>query len=139
MLSSVLWIYRVTVALLVGAFVYDFFAPTGMDYDMGAPAYLIIAVLALAEPVFWAVMHLCGGVMMGVAAGGILDGIKLSLILGVGLGLSRLWVAVLGAAAGTYAGGGPLLYSIGGVVVAFALFGLERGIMWMWHYSDHDA
>lgn len=140
MLTSLLWIYRVAMALVVGALVYDYYAPTGFASIQGTESlYTLVALVVLLEPAFWVATHLFGGVMMGIAAGGFLDGVRLSLILGVGLGLARLWFVVVGAAAGVYAGGGPLIYSIGGVVLAVVLFGLERAMLWMWHYSKHDA
>lgn len=136
----ILWSYRGIVALMVGALVYDYFVMKGggAGYGFTELTYTVVAVAALAEPVFWASMHLCGGILMGVAAGGLMDGIKLSCILGIGLGLSRCWPYVLAAAAGTYAANGPQIYSIGGAVVAVGLFGLDKAMTWFWHNAKPE-
>jgi hypothetical protein len=44
---------------------------------------------------------------------------------------------VLAAAAGVYAADGPRLYSIGGVVMAIGLYGLDKAIGWFWHELTH--
>ena len=132
----ILWSYRGVVALAVGALVYNYFLVKqggASLYDFSELTYTVVGLAVLAEPVFWASMHLCGGILMGVAAGGLLDGIKLSCILGIGLGLSRCWPYVAAASAGVYAAGGPQVYSIGGAVAALLLFGLDKAMTWFWH------
>lgn len=133
---TALWLYRVVVASLVGALVYDVYTADALGgYSFDGPVQMVVILAALAEPAFWALTHLFGGVLMGCAAGGIWDGLKLSMILGLGLGVSRSWPYVAAATAGVYAGGGPLLYSIGGGILAVGLFALDKAMTWMWHQA----
>ncbi|MCP5405501.1 MAG: hypothetical protein H6922_04695 [Pseudomonadaceae bacterium] len=138
MFPMLLWSYRLIVACMAGALVYDFYSGQVFGYGTDATMRGIVILAVLAEPAFWAVTHLFGGVLMGVAAGGLLDGMKLSLILGLGLGVARTWPYVAAAAAGAYAGEGPLLYSIGGAVLAVLLFGMDKAITWMWQQARHN-
>ncbi len=134
--------YRGFAALLVGALVYNYYAAlmgNWQPYTFEPIVYYIVAAIALAEPLFWAVTHLCGGILMGIAAGGIWDGIKLAVILGVGLGFSRLWPSVLACAAAIYAADGPLVYSIGGALLAGGLYGLDKAMSWMWHHAKPET
>jgi hypothetical protein len=122
------------VALLTAHYYYD--AGQGLPYvqDIGIHAYVYygVAAAALVAPAVWASMHLFGGLFFGMAAGGLLDGLRLGFILGFGMAIAKCWLFVLAAAVGVYAGGGPLLYSIGGAVLAFLLFGLHKALMYFW-------
>lgn len=133
-----LWLFRLVLAALVGALVYDMYSPSVINVELDPYVYLIVGALVLVEPAFWITTHLAGGIMMGLASGGFWDGLKLSLILGFGLGASRLWPHVLAAAAGVYAGGGPGLYSYGGALLAALLFGLEKMMVWLWNFSPME-
>jgi hypothetical protein len=134
--------YRILVASVVGALVSNYYGGlTGVlePYELSSPVYYGVIALALGEPLFWAFTHLCGGVLMGIAAGGIWDGIKLALTLGVGLGIARAWPSVAASAAAVYVAGGPLLYSLGGGILALGLYGLDKAMTWMWHHAKPET
>ncbi|HEX2859903.1 MAG TPA: hypothetical protein VHP58_06890 [Alphaproteobacteria bacterium] len=128
--------FRSFVALLVAALVANFYGGLGYQYDLHPYVYYGTAIAVLAIPVFWCSMHLCGGVLIGVAAGGLIDGLKLGMLLGIGMGLSKLWPYVLAAAAGCYIGKGPMVYVVGGVVVGILLFGIDRALMYFWKSTE---
>ncbi|NBX85646.1 MAG: hypothetical protein EBQ80_00135 [Proteobacteria bacterium] len=112
-----------------------------LGYVVPLEVYYAVVAVTLFVPMFWAVTHLCGGVLFGVAAGGLLDGIKLGLILGLGMAVSKLWPAVLGAAVGIALGGGPQLYTALAGVLGCGLFGLEKAMIYFWKStnSGHDG
>jgi len=127
------------VALVVTNFYYD----SGHGFGMAVPPYVYYAVAAMVAvvPVFWAITHLCGGLLLGIAGGGVLDGLRLGLMLGMGMALSKLWPSVFGAAIGVFAGGGPQLYGYGAIVVGVLLFALDRILVFFWHTTaaSHDV
>jgi hypothetical protein len=140
MLNGLLWTYRVVVGLMVAAVVYDFYNSQTMNLTVNLDPFIYAVVLlaALAEPAFWAFTHLCGGLLMGMAAGGIWDGLKMSFILGVGFAVARMWPYVLGGAVGVLMGGGPNLYGYGGLVLALLLFMLDQAMSWFWKHAKPD-
>lgn len=140
MFNGLLWTYRVVVGLMVGAVVFDFYNSQTLNLTVNLDPFIYAVVLltALAEPAFWAVTHLCGGLLMGVAAGGIWDGLKMSFILGVGFAVARMWPYLLGAAVGVLMGGGPGIYGYGGLVLAFLLFMLDYAMSWFWKHAKPD-
>jgi hypothetical protein len=138
------FMYRALVALLIALLVAHHYAPAAMAIPfwgmVAVPEYVYWGVLAaaLATPAFWALTHLCGGVLFGLAAGGLLDGLKLGLILGLGMALSKCWPYALGVAGGVYLGGGPLLYVVAGVGAAVVLFGLDKALQFFWHSAKNE-
>lgn len=140
MLNGLLWTYRILVGLMVGAVVYDYFNAQTLNIPATLDPFIdtVVILAVLAEPVFWAFTHLCGGLLMGMAAGGVWDGLKLSFILGVGFAVARMWPYVLGGAAGVLMGGGPALYGYGGLVLAFVLFMLDYAMSWFWKHAKPD-
>jgi hypothetical protein len=138
------FVYRALVAALLGLLVAHHYNPAGLAVPMwgqvAVPDYIYLGVLAaaLVTPAFWALTHLCGGVLFGLAAGGLLDGMKLGLILGLGMALSKCWPYALGVAGGVYFGGGPLLYSVVAVVAAVGLFGLDKALQYFWHSAKNE-
>jgi hypothetical protein len=133
------FIYRALVAVVIALLVAQHYAPASMALPfwgaVNVPAYVYwgVAAAALIMPAFWALTHLCGGVLFGLAAGGLLDGLKLGLILGLGMALSKCWPYALGVAGGVYLGGGPLLYVVAGVGAAVVLFGLDKALQYFWN------
>lgn len=139
MLNGLLWTYRAIVGLMVGAVVYDFYtSPTPLLTTLEPAIYTVLVIAVFAEPVFWAVTHLCGGLLMGVAAGGVWDGLKLSFILGIGFAVARMWPYVLGGAVGAFMGGGQNLYVYGGFALAVVLFLLDYAMSWFWKHAKPD-
>jgi len=127
-------IFQVIVALMVMAVVANYYAKGGEHwYPVGEPVYYGVLIAALIVPVFWAVMHLCGGVLFGIAAGGFLDGCRLGLTLGLGMALGKMWPYMLAFGLGVYLGDGPLLYAIIGGVLGVLLFGLDRVMNYFWN------
>lgn len=140
MLSGLLWTYRLIVGLMVGAVVYDYYNSQAMNMMVSLDPFIInvVIVAVLAEPAFWAVTHLFGGLLMGMAAGGVWDGLKLSFILGTGFAVARLWPYVLGGAVGVLMGGGPGLYAYGGLFLALLLCILDYAMSWFWKHAKPD-
>jgi hypothetical protein len=137
-LKGIYWTFRATVALLVAALVANLYANngTGYGYDIHPYIYYAVAAAVLVVPAFWCSMHLCGGILIGIAAGGLVDGLKLGLLLGLGMAVSKLWPYFFAAATGCYVGQGPLVYTIGGIIVGLLLFGIDRALMYFWKSTE---
>lgn len=105
----------------------------GFGYILPEYFYIAVAVGVLGVSVVWTFLHVLGGCLFGIAAGGLWDGIKLGLLLGLGLGLSRLWPYVMAWTAGIFAGNAPLLPILGWGFLAIILFGLNRMVMYFWN------
>jgi hypothetical protein len=133
-LKGIYWSFQSTVALMVAALVANFYANNGAGYgyDIHPYIYYAVAVAVLLAPAFWASMHLCGGLLIGIAAGGFIDGLKLGLMLGLGMAFAKMWPYALAAAVGCYVGHGPLIYTIGGVLIGALLFGLDWALGYFW-------
>lgn len=136
-------IFEIIISLMIIALVANYFAgQRGVYFVFNLPIYVYygVAAAALFVPVFWAVMHMCGGVLFGIAAGGLLDGLRLGITLGVGMALGKLWPYVLATGIGVYLGGGPLYYTIVCTIVAVLLFALDRVIAYFWKSTTdgHD-
>lgn len=136
-------IFEIIISLLIIGLVANYFAQVrGVFYAFNVPMYVYygVAAAALFVPVFWAVMHMCGGMLFGIAAGGVLDGLRLGLTLGLGMALGKCWPYVLAVGIGVWLGGGPLYYTIVSVVIAVLLFALDRVITYFWKSTSdgHD-
>lgn len=126
--------YEIIVALCVGALAANLFFNhgAGFGYAIHPYVYYAVAAAALASSVFWALTHMVAGCFFGIAAGGLLDGLKLGLILGLGMAAAKLWPYVSAAGVGVWAVGGPLGYGIGGVVLGMLLFALNKVLEYFW-------
>ena len=66
------WLLHLSIILVVTALVANYYANNGAGYGVTIPPYVYYGVLGLVTvvPVFWAITHLCGGLLMGIASGG---------------------------------------------------------------------
>lgn len=128
------WLMNGTVILLVAALAANYFHDGGNGYGFEIHPYIYygIGVLVAFMPVFWAIVHVCGGLMLGIASGGILDGLRLGVLLGLGMALSKLWPAAFGVAIGAYLGAGLSSYVYLAVVAGVLLFALDRALQYVW-------
>ena len=88
------FLYMMTLALT-----YAYYVNVRVDIPEWAYTFLGIAVVGVS--VLIAMGHVVGGGIMGMTAGGIWDGMRLGLTVGLGVALARLWpfaaiVAVVG-------------------------------------------
>lgn len=78
---------------------YEYYA----DLDMEVPKsiYHLLGIAIIGVSALIAIGHVIGGGLMGLTSGGVLSGMRLGFILGMGVGLSRLWpyCAIVGAVA----------------------------------------
>lgn len=135
------WVLHGVVMVLVAGIVANYYHAGGQGYGIPVHPYVYYGVGALvaAVPVFWAVTHVCGGLLLGIASGGVLDGLKLGVMLGLGMAVSKLWPAAGGAAIGIFVGGGPHWYGWVAGVLAVLLFALDRILQYFWHSSSGGA
>ncbi len=124
----------VLLALAVMALTANYLAPAGAWYGHPIHPYITYGVMgaALFIPAFWALSHVMLGVVMGISGGGLFEGIKLGLILGLGMALGRSWLNVAAMGAGMFIAQKPLLWVIGTGVAAVALLGLNAVIDFIW-------
>lgn len=134
MLNGLWWSFQLAVAAAVAALTANLYynGGAGFGYTIHPYVYEGVIAAALLGPLFWAVAHLCGGLLLGVAGGSFFDALKFALILGLGMAAAKVWLFVLAAAVGVWAGGGPLLYVIGGAVLGLLLLGLDRALAYFW-------
>ncbi len=128
------WILHILVIVLVAAVAADYFHDGGNGFGFDVPAYVYYGIAGVVAflPVFWAVAHVCGGVLLGLASGGVLEGLRLGILLGMGMAISKLWPAAFGVAAGAYLGGGGTLYVVLGLLCGFLLFALDWILGYFW-------
>ena len=126
---------HIVVMVLVAALAANYFHEGGNGYGFEIHPYIYYGVGALVAfmPVFWAIVHVCGGLMLGIASGGILDGLRLGVLLGLGMALSKLWPAAFGVAIGAYVGDGVSSYVYLSAVAGVLLFALDRVLQYFWH------
>ena len=129
------WLMHVVVMLLVAALAANYFHNNGIGYGYAIHPYVYYGVGALVAfmPVFWAITHICGGLLLGIASGGILDGLRLGLLLGMGMALSKLWPAAFGLAIGAWLGDAGWSYVILSGMAGILLFALDRVLHYFWH------
>ena len=128
------WFLNILVMLLVTAVAANYFHDNGNGYGFDVHPYVYYGVGALVAflPAFWAIAHVCGGVLLGLASGGVLEGMRLGILLGLGMALAKLWPAAFGVAAGAYIGDQNLLYAALGVVAGVLLFALDWILGYFW-------
>lgn len=134
------WLMNITVILLVAALAANYFHDNGNGYGFAVHAYVYYGVGALVAfmPVFWAVTHVCGGILLGIASGGVLDGLRLGVLLGLGMALSKLWPAAFGVAIGAYIGDGLNSYVYLAAVAGVLLFALDKILQYFWQATSNS-
>lgn len=105
----------------------------GFGYILPDYFYYFVMIGVLGMSLMWTVLHVLGGCFFGFAAGGVWDGLKMGFLLGLGLGLSRLWPYSLAWAGGIFAGNAPLLPIIGFLCLSGLLFALNQIVMYFWN------
>lgn len=128
------WFIHLVVMFVVALLTANLFYDNGAGFGFPVPDYVYYAVAALVGlmPVTWAVLHLGGGLLLGIAGGGVLDGLRLGFLLGMGMAISKLWPSAFGVGLGVFLGGGPLGWSITALVVGGLLFGLDKALHFFW-------
>lgn len=128
------WLLNIVTILVVAGLAANYFHDGGNGYGFDIHPYVYYGALAIAAflPVFWAVAHLCGGLLLGIASGGVLEGLRLGLLLGGGMALSKLWPSAFGIALGAYIANGLSSYVYLGVIAGFLLFALDRILHYFW-------
>lgn len=126
------------VVVAVAALTANYYHAQGQGYGMPIHPYVyyVVGGAVAILPVFWAVTHVCGGLLLGIASGGVMDGLRLGVLLGLGMALSKLWPAALGVAIGVWMGDGPLAYTILAAIAGALLFGLSRALHFFWKSSS---
>lgn len=133
------WLMNIVVIVLVAALAANYFHDNGNGYGFEVHAYVYYGVGALVAfmPVFWAITHVCGGLLLGIASGGVLDGLRLGVLLGLGMALSKLWPAAFGVALGAYIGDGLNSYVYLAAVAGVLLFALDKILQYFWQATSN--
>jgi hypothetical protein len=131
------WLLHIIVILLVAAISANYVHANGEGYGFPVHPYVYYATGAIVAfiPVFWAVAHLCGGLLLGIASGGVMDGLRLGLLLGFGMAISKLWPTAFGIALGIYIGQGLSWYVYLALAAGFLLFALDKILQYFWHVT----
>ena len=123
--QSIIWMGVVVLAI-------DYYDVTLIPYEIPALIEHMVIIGVLGVSLFWAILHVVGGGLFGLAASGVVDGLKMGLLLGMGLGISRLWSHCLAWAIGCFAADGPLWHMISLGFVALILLGLNSSMRYFW-------
>jgi len=133
------WLFNIIGILLVAALTANYVHNGGQGYGFAIHDYVYYAVFAVIAfmPAFWAAAHLCGGLLLGIASGGVLDGLRLGLLLGMGMAISKLWPSAFGIALGLYLGDGltPSWYMYLALLAGFLLFALDKILQYFWRVT----
>ena len=132
------WLLNIVTFLVVAGMAANYFHDGGNGYGFDVHPYVYYGAIAVVGfvPVFWALMHICGGLLLGVASGGILEGLRLGLLLGMGMALSKLWPAAFGVALGAYIGDGLSSYVYLSGIVGVLLLALDKILTYFWKASS---
>ena len=128
-----IWLIVHTFLLLsVAGLSVDYYDPTLITYEI--PEYVrqftIFGVFGLS--LAWVFFHVIGGSLFGMAAGGVWDGARMGLMLGVGIAFCRLWTYLIAWAVGGFAASAPVWHMVCAVVLAVILFGLSQFMHYFW-------
>lgn len=136
---SIRRILQLVVALVVMGLSANYVANGGRGYGVGIHAYVYYGALAasLAIPLFWAVMHMCGGILFGLAGKGLLDGMRMGFLLGMGMALGKLWLTSVAIGAGIFVGRGQQVYAIMFMAAGVVLFALDKTLQYFWKSIEH--
>jgi hypothetical protein len=106
--------------------------------DWLAPVLVDIVLFGVVGvSVVLALGHVVGGGFFGMVGGNILDGMRLGLVLGLGMAIGRLWPYILAWGGAGYFAKAPALHWVGAVVAAVICFGLYRVLIYFW--SDKSS
>lgn len=131
------WLFNIFGILLVAALTANYVHNGGQGYGFAIHPYIYYAVFAIIAfmPVFWAAAHLCGGLLLGIASGGVLDGLRLGLLLGFGMAISKLWPTAFGISLGLYIGQGLSWQVYLAAAAGILLFALDKVLQYFWHVT----
>lgn len=133
-MTFIRWLLNIITFLVVAGMAANYFHDGGNGYGFDVHPYVYYGAIAFVAfvPVFWALTHICGGLLLGIASGGVLEGLRLGLLLGMGMALSKLWPAAFGVALGAYIGDGLSSYVYLGGIVGVLLFALDKILHYFW-------
>jgi len=119
------FLYMLTLALT-----YAYYAEVNVTVPEWAYYFLGIAVAGVSLLI--AIGHVIGGGLMGMTAGGVLDGMRLGITLGLGVAFGRLWpyaaiVAVVG-----FITQAPVWHWLIAGFLAFLFFGINFIMRFIW-------
>lgn len=139
-LFKIIWaLLQSILALAIIALSVDHYNPTLISYQI--PEFIeqlcILGVFGVA--LFWVLVHLIGGGLLGMAAQGMTDGVKMGLLLGIGTGAARLWPHTLAWGIGCFAASGPVSHIILMGVTSGILFGLNSCLKYFWGNIQNGA
>lgn len=123
------FLYMMTVALT-----YAYYAHVRVEIPEWAYGILGLAVIGVSVVI--AVGHIVGGGIMGMTAGGIWDGMRLGLTLGLGVALGRLWPYAGIVAAVAFITKAPTWHWATALGAAVLFFGIQRFVGYVWTSFD---
>lgn len=119
------FLYMMTLALT-----YAYYANVRVDVPEWAYTFLGLAVIGVS--ILIAMGHVVGGGIMGMTAGGIWDGMRLGLTVGLGVALARLWpfaaiIAVVG-----FLTQAPVWHWATALVLAIIFYAIKVFVDYIW-------
>lgn len=115
------------------ALTYDFYGQ--LDAPLPEVITWVVYLGVFGISVGWALVHALLGCLMGMAAGGIWDGLKLGVILGGLLSIGRLWPYLITFSIGSFLCQSPLWLIIVPFLLGLACLGIYTFTKFMWGQS----
>lgn len=112
------------------ALTYEYY--DNLEYNIPKVVHTIVYAGVLGVSVVWAIGHALFGAAMGIAAGGVMDGIRMGLILGFGMSVGRLWPYVLTFAVGAFLCQAQTWVIVASALAGFVCLGINTMVKFFW-------
>ena len=129
-MKTVLNFVHVILYLCTLALSYNYYS--GMQHQVPELMYYVVMVSVIGVSMMIALGHMVGGGLMGLTSGGIWDGMKLGIMLGLGGAVGRLWPYLFIIAGVAFICKGPLWHWLGALVAGGICFAVHYIMSFIW-------
>ena len=136
-MALIMGVIHLVLMMGTAAIVFEFYDPSFLISDiLGESTTSLFKIFVyggvLGISLLWALMHAVSGCLMGMAAGGILDGLRLGGALGLVNGVARLWPYILTFGAIGFFVGAPVWHVVAAVLIGLSCLALHVGVKFIW-------
>jgi len=132
-MSFIMFIIHTVLMMGTLALTYEYYGQLHHDIPEMLRYFIYAGVAGVS--IVWAVGHALGGSILGMAAGGVWDGVKLGSMLGLAMSFSRLWPYFLAFSVGAFLCEAPNWHTIGAILLTIIAFGLNLAVKYIWSHS----
>ncbi len=120
------FLYMLTLALTYAYYV-------EVNVDIPDWAYLFLGIAVIGVSLVIAIGHVIGGGLMGMTAGGILNGMRLGIMLGLSVSLGRLWPYMLIISVVAFIAHAPTWHWVTSMLLGLLFLGINLVTKFLWH------